>query len=474
MNAAGTVPPTREASRGLAANAPVARRRGQAAGSGLLRAVLGYFHQRAWRRLALVVAGLFATTLAPAATNVWSGAGGNNAWTNAGNWFGVYASSNINQFTNVTTTINFSVNTNTAGILLSGTASNVTVTNTARTMTLSGGYGLNIQTGALTLRPGTVTLGSAQTWTVANGAVLTVGANVNKAAYLLTITNDGAATNSGVISGTGGLTKSGAGTLSLGGVNTYSGNTIVSGGTLRVSGSINGGGTVTVADGATLDVERTNVTSGKDWSISGTVSAGSGFYQTLGNLTLNGGTLTGTGSGNSQYGFYTVSSNKSVTATGISQIIAPGKFTFQGTGSVTCNVVSASDTLTISSPITNATGTAGLTKTGSGLLTLNGTNTYAGATIINAGKLRRRHHHQRRRAGLGCRRVVGAGFERQSCSRRHLRRLRPGRFGHLHSGQRRHAGGQRHGHERGHFRRGHQRRRQRHDQPGGTADHLDL
>ncbi|MEI6393156.1 MAG: hypothetical protein WCT12_18885, partial [Verrucomicrobiota bacterium] len=177
--------------------------------------------------MATLLALFFATVSAQAATNVWSGAGSDNTWTNTGNWFGAYASGNINQFTNVTTTINFSRSTSTAGILLSGTAPNVTVTNSANTMTLTGGYGLNLQTGTLTLNLRTNTLGAAQTWTVASGAALTIRSNVNKASFLLTISNDGAAAINGIISGSSGLTKSGAGILTLGGLNSYSGNTLV-------------------------------------------------------------------------------------------------------------------------------------------------------------------------------------------------------------------------------------------------------
>ena len=387
MNAEATFSRNRKVSQPHPARLPVSFVRRNASTVCMNRAICSCLHKRAWLRRALLVALLFATVPAQAATNVWSGGGSDNTWTNTGNWYGAYSPGNTNQFTNVTTTINFSISTSTAGILLSDTASNVTLTNTANTMTLTGGYGLNVQTGTLNVNAGTVTLGTAQTWTVASGAAINIGANVNKAAFLLTISNDAPATISGIISGTGGLTKSGADALTLGGINTYSGNTTVRGGTLSVSGSINGGGTVTITNGAILDVERANVTSGKNWNISGTVSSGSGFYQTLGNLTLNSGTLTGVGSDNAQFGFYTINAGNSVTATGNSQIIAPGHFTFQGAGSVTFNVVNAIDILTISSPITNAASTAGLDKTGSGLLTLAGTNTYLGPTTITAGTL---------------------------------------------------------------------------------------
>ena len=119
-----------------------------------------------------------ATPTVRAATNTWNGASGGD-WT-GGTWSsGVYNAGTTNRFTNTTLTVNLNLSTNTAGILLNGTAGTITITNDNNTLTITG-YGINIATNAtLNLNVGTVTLGAAQTWTATNGATLFVGARVN-------------------------------------------------------------------------------------------------------------------------------------------------------------------------------------------------------------------------------------------------------------------------------------------------------
>ncbi|HSW68693.1 MAG TPA: autotransporter-associated beta strand repeat-containing protein, partial [Gammaproteobacteria bacterium] len=148
-------------------------------------------------------------------------------------------------------------------------------------------------------------------------------------------------TLAGAITGGGGLTKSGAGTLALGGTsnaNTYSGATNITAGTLQQATNANN-------FSANSQVNLSNV---------------SGAILNLNSLAGSIGSLTGGG----------------------------------GTGG---NVALTSAVLTIgndnTSPaayagvISSTTSAGGITKTGSGTLTLSGSNTYTGPTLVNNGTL---------------------------------------------------------------------------------------
>jgi autotransporter-associated beta strand protein len=142
----------------------------------------------------------------------------------------------------------------------------------------------------------------------------------------------------GVFSGTGGFVKSGTGAtgrLVLRGANTYTGRTTINTGTLSMAqaGTLATTGTVNVAaSGATFDIAGITASS---LSI-GALSGSTGSVVTLGRKTLSVGDVTST--------------------------------TFAG-------------------EITGTAGTAGLTKTGAGTLTLSATNSYTGPTRISAGTL---------------------------------------------------------------------------------------
>jgi autotransporter-associated beta strand protein len=223
------------------------------------------------------------------------------------------------------------VSSNTGGLTKSGLG----------TLTLSGN---NAYTGTTAINNGTLALGHANglssgnivfgggTLQYATGITADVSPHiVNSASSIAVDTNSNSVTYASAIasSNTGGLTKSGLGELTLTAANTYSGGTTVNGGTLTVSGSGTLGstsGALTVNTGGILGIGTTN--------------------QTVGAVTLAGGTINGTG---------TLTSNTSFTSTG---------------GTINANLA----------------GTAGFTHT-SGTTTLNGTIGYSGDTTVNGGTL---------------------------------------------------------------------------------------
>ena len=141
----------------------------------------------------------------------------------------------------------------------------------------------------------------------------------------------------GAIAGGTRVTKNGTGTLTLATTNTYTGTNTVNGGTLAVSGGGTLGATTAAVtlNGGTLDLGAGNVTNG---AVSITAAATSGN-------TIQNGSLAG-----SSYAASLTSGNAIVTAA--------------------------------------LTGSAGLTMNGvGGKVTLGGTNTYTGSTIVTAGEL---------------------------------------------------------------------------------------
>ena len=138
---------------------------------------------------------------------------------------------------------------------------------------------------------------------------------------------------SGVVSGGFGLTKAGNGTLTLSGPNTYTGVTTLTAGTLSV-GIIGNGGVAGNLGNAT---------------------------SAAGNIVFNGGTLQYTGSAATSDRAFTINAGK------VATINTAADISFAGA--------------------TGATTTGGLTKLGSGNLTLTGVNKFTGATVIDQGAL---------------------------------------------------------------------------------------
>ncbi|TSE87414.1 autotransporter outer membrane beta-barrel domain-containing protein [Salmonella enterica subsp. enterica serovar Derby] len=162
------------------------------------------------------------------------------------------------------------------------------------------------------------------------------------------------------ISGSGQVVKSGDETLTLSGTNTYTGGTLISGGTL-VATNVEALGTGDVTNNATLELNT-----GGDFinNIGGT-----GRVEKSGDDTL-------TLSGSNTYTGGTLISGGTLVATNVEAL---------GTGDVTDNAVLELNTG--GDFINNIGGTGRVEKSGDDTLTLSGSNSYTGGTLISGGTL---------------------------------------------------------------------------------------
>ena len=243
-------------------------------------------------------------------------------------------------------------------------------TNSGNAFTISNGIINNATT--VQVFSNAITLGAAQTFNAASGA-LTFAGDIANGGNLLTLTVASNAALSGIVSGDGGLTKSGAGTATISGANTFSGAVTVSAGALRATdGSALGTTTTgtTVSSGAALELSGGITISGEALSLSGTgISSGGALRNISGDNTYGGAITLGAATRiSSDAGTLTldVASGNAITGT--------QNLTIGGAGNITVN-----DAI--------ATGTGALTKEGAGTLLLAGSNTFTGAVVHNEGRI---------------------------------------------------------------------------------------
>jgi fibronectin-binding autotransporter adhesin len=262
-------------------------------------------------------------SLAYSATDTWSGGGGDNNFRTPANWVGGVAPS-PGDILAFDGEVRLTPNNNyVAGTQFGG----ITFT-----PTVAGPFTLN---GSLINLTGNIT-DSTQAFTNTINLPLSL-----QTTPTVNVTQFGSLTISGKISGAFGLNETGSGVLTLSGGNTFT-------------------GPVTVGNGATLSVAT-------DANLGATPTS-----PTPGNIVLNGGaTLLTTGSNftlNANRGISVVNNGGSTPPTALLNITSSQTVTYDG-------VISDNGTI------------GGITKLSFGSLTLGGTNTYTGATIVGNGLL---------------------------------------------------------------------------------------
>jgi autotransporter-associated beta strand protein len=349
----------------------------------------------------------------------WTG-NTDTTWGTSGNWDnGVPNGNTVNAVFNGTftgghqPTLTSSPSTFGGIWMATGVGQDVSISGSSFTLTLNGntingtsGLGIlvdNTSGWALTISCG-LKVNSAQTWRNNSGNLFTVSGNVSTNNKALTIDGSGNTTISGIVSSNGSITKAGTGALTLSGANTYGGGTTLSAGTLNINNAGSGGtssaigtstfvingGTIDNTSSGTITLSTNNaITFGGNFAFGGTqnLTFGTGAITNAGNRTI---TLGGTNSALTFGGIMTNTSNavQTTTVNGAGNTLSLGGYALSNNGTGRVDVINGTGNVTITGAVTNGGGGAGgLTYSGSGVLTLSGTNTYTGATTVNSGTL---------------------------------------------------------------------------------------
>ena len=245
---------------------------------------------------------------------------------------------------------------------------------------------------------GVITLNSASRINSDAGA-LTLSGTVTGVAQNLTVGGVGAVTISNPVGiGAGTLTKDGAGTLTLAGSNAYTGTTTIADGALRLNNATALPGGIASSGGISALIFSGGVLGLGNGNFSRSLGTGASQVQ----FTADGGFAAYGGARTVNFGGASTAlvwnSTPSFLATGqalvLGAIDADNTVTFQNPidfngASRTIQVDAGSAALAATlGGVLSSTGVGGLTKTGSGVLSLTAANTYSGDTVISSGALR--------------------------------------------------------------------------------------
>ena len=295
----------------------------------------------------------------------------------------------------------------------------VTLAGFANGLGLSTSNATNLQIGNGTLRYTGVTASTDRDFTLINGTTASI--DVSQAGTTLTMSGS-------AVASTGGLNKLGNGTLVFSGNHSYTGATTISAGTLSIANIANGstvsglGNSTSAAanlvlNGGTLNYTGASASSNRSFTLANSTSSGIAVADNSTLLTLSGNSASTSGSitkvgggtlaltGNNSYSGGTTISAGTLQVGHANALGTSGNITFSGGtmsfdssgngadyGARIKNSGSAIILDTNGQSVTfagamDSSNAGGLTKNGTGTLTLSAANTYSGGTTINAGTL---------------------------------------------------------------------------------------
>jgi autotransporter-associated beta strand protein len=345
--------------------------------------------------------------------NTWDGGGNNSNWGNRNNWNGNTSPSNDGSADLIfsgsmrpSNTMDAAWNIN--SLNFSSTLVNFTITGN-NALTIRNGI-TNNTTGTQTLNVSTILSGS-QTWTSNSGSLVIGGLAGNRTltnnGHTLTLDGSGSVLFNSQLNGSGGLIKNGSGTatLSYGNANdatlsSYTGTTTVNGGTLiadlgaddsspvtPLNGAITIGGGASAATFETRWFDQVGNSTAVNVLSNGTFRVNASIYtsslnETIGHLTVSGGSTVQTTQGASTTASVVLGSNLTHDGLGSTSANITGNLSLGGAvRTFDIGNSSATTDLNVSAIISSG----GINKTGAGTLLLSGNNTYTGTTSFTAG-----------------------------------------------------------------------------------------